>query len=153
MSAPINRQAMAISPVSSLIEIGRLIRFSIVGITAASVYTVVSLIAVEILHLDPLLSSIIGQIASTGISYFGHSMFSFAVKTDHRTYLKRFLTIMAAAFALNIGISWLLTELLRVLPRFSIAVVTVLIPLMNYVLNRFWVFKPGLEDNQKAAGN
>jgi putative flippase GtrA len=70
-------------------------------------------------------------------------MFSFAVKTDHRSYLWRFLVIAALTFAMNAVVTYLL-DFLLVQNQISIAIVTTLIPLTNYFCNRFWVLSPGL---------
>jgi putative flippase GtrA len=131
----------------SLVEIGRIIRFGIVGVTATLIYASISLLALETLHFTPVSASILGQLVATGVSYFGHSMFSFAVKTDHRTYLWRFLVIAALTFVLNGALTWLMTDVLRVTPQLSIAIVTVVIPVTNYFCNRLWVFTYGLSAN------
>lgn len=128
----------------SLVELGRIIRFGVVGIGATLVYAVVTAAGNEALGIKPVLASIIGQAASTAVSYFGHALFSFRVKTNHQTYLWRFLVIAAFTFALNGAVTWLIADVLKLSPRIAIATVTVLIPIVNYVCNRFWVFMPGL---------
>lgn len=127
-----------------LVELGRLFRFGIVGIAATLVYAGATLFAIEIFHLAPVLSSLFGQLIATSVSYFGHSIFSFAVQADHKTYLTRFLVILLLTFALNAIVIWLLSDVMHVSHRVSVAVVTVLIPLVNFVCNRYWVFSPGL---------
>lgn len=128
----------------SLNELGRIIRFGVVGVAATLVYAVVSALANEVFVITPVLASIIGQTASMGVSYFGHSLFSFRVKTNHHSYLWRFLIIAAVTFALNGAVTWLIANVLKLSPRVAIATVTVLIPIVNYICNRFWVFIPGL---------
>lgn len=128
-----------------IVEFGRLFRFGIVGIVATLVYAGATLFTIEILHLAPVLSSIVGQLTATGVSYFGHSMFSFAVQADHKTYLFRFLVILMLTFALNAGVTWLLSDVLQISHRISVAVITVLIPMVNFICNRYWVFLPGLQ--------
>ena len=136
----------------SLIELGRIIRFGLVGIAATLVYAMVSAVANERLAMTPVLASIIGQTASMGVSYFGHSLFSFRVKTNHQTYLWRFLIIAALTFALNGAVTWLIADILKLSPRVAIATVTILIPIVNYIFNRFWVFIPRLvPTNLKTA--
>lgn len=152
MLMAIHRSAAVAKPLVSLVEIGRIVRFGLVGVTATLVYAAASLFAVEILNLDPVSGSILGQLVAAGVSYFGHSMFSFGVKTDHRTYLWQFLVVALLTFAMNAVVTWLLTDLLMISHRISIAIVTVLIPLTNYLCNRFWVFTPGLGNNSTAGG-
>jgi len=129
---------------NSLIELGRIIRFGIVGIAATVIYAVVSAAGNQALAITPVFASIIGQVTSAGVSYFGHLLFSFQVKANHQSYLWRFVIIAAVTFALNCGVTWLIADVLKLAPRIAIATVTVLIPVVNYIANRFWVFMPGL---------
>jgi putative flippase GtrA len=115
-----------------------------VGIAATLVYAVVSAVGNETFAIMQVLASIIGQVASADVSYFGHFLFSFRVKANHQAYLCRFLIIAAITFALNSAVTWLIADVLKLSPRIAIATVTVLIPIVNYVCNRFWVFMPGL---------
>jgi putative flippase GtrA len=135
-----------------LVELGRLFRFGIVGIAATLVYAGATLFAIEIFHLAPVPSSIFGQLTATGVSYFGHSIFSFAVQTDHKTYLTRFLLLLLLTFALNAIVTWLLSDVLQISHRISVAVVTVLIPVVNFISNRYWVFLPGLQTTTTISG-
>jgi putative flippase GtrA len=127
------------------IEFSRIVRFGIVGIVATLVYAAATLLAIEILHMTAVPASIIGQLTATGVSYFGHSMFSFAVKTDHKTYFVRFLLILLLTLALNSFVTWLLTDFWRISHRISVAIVTILIPLVNYICSRYWIFVRGMQ--------
>jgi putative flippase GtrA len=133
-------------------EAGRIIRFGIVGIAATAVYASSAFLAIEALHVPPVRGSVIAQLAATGVSYFGHTLYSFRVKLDHRTYLWRFVLIAAVAFAVNVAVTWLLAEALGLSYRVTIAAVTILIPIVNYVCNRFWVFMPGLLPLTETTG-
>ena len=62
------------------IEGGRIFRFSLVGICATFVYILVSTLANEIWRITPVPASILAQIASFVVSYFGHSAYSFRVE-------------------------------------------------------------------------
>src|SRR5688572_20981874 len=124
---------------------GRIFRFGIVGIAATAVYAVTTLLAVEIAGLRPVLASIVGQVAAAGVSYFGHAIYSFTVELDHRTYLWRFLIIAALTFGMNVLVTWLLTDVVEMSYRTVLVIVTIMIPVTNYLCNRFWVFLPGLK--------
>jgi putative flippase GtrA len=131
-------------PRQLLLEIGRLIRFGIVGIVVTLVYGFVTFALVSSSLANAVSATVIGHITAGLVSYFGHLRFSFAVNPEHRTFLWRFLVIAAAMFAVNIAITWLFTSVLGVSYVISIATVAILIPLMNYLCNRLWVFSPGL---------
>jgi putative flippase GtrA len=126
------------------VETGRIVRFGIVGLIATVTYATATFIAVEWLRIDPVPASILGQGISTPVSYFGHAWLSFQVKADHRTILWRFLVIGAVTFGLNGAVTHLFTHVFSISNRITIIVVTILIPLVNYLCNRFWVFRPGL---------
>ena len=140
-----------IDPSQALVEFRRLLRFGTVGIIVTLVYSATTVIAVEVLHLDPIAATTFGQVVATGISYFGHSIFSFGVKTDHGTYLWRFGLIAASSYLSNVAITWLLTDFFQTSYRVSVAVVIILIPLTNYICNRYWVFGIGLRDVSAAS--
>jgi putative flippase GtrA len=127
------------------IEIARIARFGIVGILAAIVYAVVTALIVQTGLGLPLVATVIGHLVAGTVSYLGHLYFSFAVVPDHRTFLYRFVLITAAALALNVGVTWLLTQRLGMSYWIAIGAVTVLIPAMNYLCNRLWVFQPGIK--------
>src|SRR5438067_3562503 len=93
-----------------ILEGGRLIRFGIVGVCATFLYAGTSLVAIKAFLLSPVAASIIGHLAAMGISYCGHSAFSFRLAFDHRNYLWRFLTIAAAMIAINGMVTWVLTR-------------------------------------------
>jgi putative flippase GtrA len=126
-----------------LVEVGRVLRFGVVGIAATLVYIAAAMFADEWLGFTAVAGAIVGQAASTAVSYFGHLHYSFRVKSDHRVFLWRFVLIALLALALNIGVSWALTDVFGISHRIAIAVLAVLIPITNYLCNRFWVFLPG----------
>lgn len=127
-----------------LVETGRVLRFGIVGIAATLTYAGATALSVEWLKLAPVPASILGQIVATGVSYFGHAFYSFRVRGDHRIFIWRFFVTGVLTFTMNGVVTWLLTSQIGMSYRVSVAIVTVLIPLTNYVGNRFWVFLPGI---------
>jgi len=133
------------------VEVGRIIRFGIVGVGAALVYAAVTALAVESGVASPVVASVSGHLVAGLVSYFGHLHFSFAVNPDHQVFAWRFVVIALITIAMNIGVTVLLTMVLGMSYRVAVLVVMVLIPLTNYLCNRFWVFHPGLEPLSKAG--
>jgi putative flippase GtrA len=133
------------------IEVGRIIRFGIVGVGAALVYAAVTALAVESGVASPVVASVAGHLVAGLISYFGHLHFSFAVNPDHQVFAWRFVVIALITIAMNVGVTFLLTTVLGMSYRVAVLVVMVLIPLTNYLCNRFWVFHPGLEPLSTAG--
>ena len=125
-------------------ELGRLVRFGLVGIFNFFLYIGVTLTAIEGLHLSPIVGSVIGQCVSVFVLYIGHLRYSFRVEPDHWTFLWRFIVIQIVLSLSNVGMTWLLTSPLALSHRLSIAILAVLIPAMSFLLNRFWVFASGM---------
>ena len=134
------------------IELGRLVRFGIVGVLASVMYAGVASFIVEFGIGNPVMATIAGQLCAALVSYFGHQRFSFVVASTHSIFAWRFMLIFVLTFVMNVGITWLLTANFGISPRVTIAVVTVLIPITNFFCNRFWVFRPGLMRSPKAGG-
>jgi putative flippase GtrA len=133
-------------------ELFRMVRFGIVGILAAALYAAVTSAIIETGIANPIAATIIGHLAAGVVSYVGHLHFSFAVNPDHQIFLWRFLVVAAVAFAVNIGLTWLFTIALGLPYVVAVATVTVLVPIINYVCNRYWVFLPGLKALSNAGG-
>jgi putative flippase GtrA len=69
------RQSTARSKVVG--EVARVARFVLVGMLAAAVYFLASVAMVEIAGLRPVVASVVGQVCSAFVSYFGHAIYSF----------------------------------------------------------------------------
>jgi putative flippase GtrA len=112
----------------------------LVGALATAVYFLVAIVMVEAVGLRPVIASVVGQSFSALVSYFGHTIYSFRVRQAHLRHGARFLVIAAATFGLNVIVTWLLTEIVRVPYWIAFTAVVVMIPTVNYLANRFWVF-------------
>lgn len=134
-----------------MVETGRVLRFGVVGIAATLIYVVAAMFADEWLGFTVVAGAIFGQAASTAVSYFGHLYYSFRVKSDHRVFLWRFVLVSLLTLALNVGVSWVLTQVFGASHRIAIIVVAILIPITNYLCNRFWVFLPGVQEAANKA--
>ena len=135
------------------VELMRIIRFGVVGVGATATHMGTAVLCVELAGLSPELATTIGMGASMGVSYFGHQMFTFGVKADHRTYVPRFLVSTVIAYLLNVGLVALITEVLDLPYQVAFAVVAVVIPLSNYLIGRLWVFERGLAASPELRGS
>jgi putative flippase GtrA len=123
----------------------RLLRFGLVGIIATATYSIVTLVAIEAFDVSPVPASVLGVAASIGVSYFGHTLYSFRVTLDHATFVWRFLILAGASLLITTGLMWLLSDVMQGSHRLAIAVIAVLIPVFNYICNRFWVFRTAMQ--------
>jgi putative flippase GtrA len=125
-------------------ELQRIGRFGLVGVAATLVYAASFALSVKELGVSAVIGTTIGYLLSTIISYFGHQGFSFAVSADHADYLPRFAVLSVSSYGINVGMVAVIVDILQFPYQVAVAVLTVLIPIINYFLNRFWVFRRGI---------
>lgn len=129
-----------------LIELLRVLRFGIVGLTAAAVHYWVVIALVELLHIAPLQANAGGFIVAFWVSYFGHRHWTFsdAVATHaqgaHPSFL-RFLLVAVLGFCMNELLFYLLLRYAGWPYYLALAVVVFTVAVMTYVLSRLWAFR------------
>ncbi len=123
-------------------EVGRLVRYGLVGAATSVVFYLTNIGAVELFGIRPVAASLLAQVVTIGVAYYGHALISFQVKPK-RDYFLRFITITAITMAANWGGTELITGYLAQSYLESMIVVSVLVPAVTYLCNRFWVFMPG----------
>jgi putative flippase GtrA len=125
-------------------EFSRLARFSTVGGLATVVYVGVALVAVAAAGANPTVGAMIGFAAAFLVSYFGHFRFTFAVSGRYRDYLLKFSVSSLASLFLSTGVVWVATEILGIDYKPALIALAIIVPVCNYLVNRFWVFlQPG----------
>ena len=147
------RNSMMLIMQSPGIEVARLVRFGITGVTAAIVYAAVAFLLVKGGLAKPVVASIVGFLCAATVSYLGHLYFSFRVEPDHRVFLWRFLIVTAITLAMTILLTYVITALLGRSYQIAIGAVIVLNPALSYLCSRFWVFLPGLNGRGKLPND
>lgn len=129
-----------------LIELLRVLRFGIVGLTAAAVHYWVVIALVELLHIAPLQANAGGFIVAFWVSYFGHRHWTFSdavathVQGAHPSFL-RFLLVAVLGFCMNELLFYLLLRYAGWPYYLALAVVVFTVAVMTYVLSRLWAFR------------
>lgn len=121
-------------------DFGRLVRYAISGGASAATHFGVGLALAEGLGVWPVLASTIGFAASVAVSYVLQHAWVFRSDAGHTVAGPKFLTVTAAAFALNTGVLWLGTSVLHGPYPAVQAVALITIPVLNYALNSRWTF-------------
>ena len=121
-------------------EFWRLARFSTVGAVATVVHIGVAMAAVAAAGASPTVGAVIGFAAAFTVSYFGHFRFSFAVAGRYRDYVLKFAVSSLASFLLSTVAVWVATAILRIDYKPALVALAVIVPVCNYLMNRFWVF-------------
>ncbi len=132
-------------------ELQRIGRFGLVGICATLVYASSFALSVRELGVTPVAGTTIGYLLSTAVSYFGHQGFSFAVSADHGDYLPRFAVLSIFSYGISTGMVAVISDVLLLPYPIAVIVPTLTIPIINYVLSRFWVFRRGIRRLDHAA--
>ena len=122
-------------------EVLRLLRFGFVGLLASATYAGVTfgLLDAGVAFLP---STVFAYMASFLVSYFGHFYFTFRTNVQHRSVLAPFLSVSALSFVVTFLLNWAFDHFGRFPHWVAVATVLVVIPTINYVAHRFWVFTP-----------
>jgi len=121
-------------------DYGRLVRYGISGGASAATHFGVGLALAQGLRMWPVAASTAGFVASILVSYALQHAWVFRSGSGHAVAGAKFLTVTAAALALNTGVLWLGTSVLPGPYPVVQAVALVLIPVLNYTLNSRWTF-------------
>jgi len=121
-------------------EFWRLARFSVVGAITTVVHIGVAMIVVATAGANPTVGAMIGFVAAFMVSYFGHFRFTFAASGRYRDYLLKFAVSSLASFLLSTAAVWVATAVLGIDYKPALIALGIIVPVCNYLMNRFWVF-------------
>jgi putative flippase GtrA len=125
-------------------EFWRLARFSAVGALVTVIHIGVAMIAVTAAGANPTVGSMMGYVVALLVSYIGHFRFTFAVPGRYRDYLLKFAVNSLASFVLSTSVVGFATAILKIDYRPVLISLAIVVPVCNYLVNRFWVFlQPG----------
>jgi len=117
-----------------------LIRFGITGVLATLTHVAVFVALVEWLHLQPLYAAVPSFLAAVGVSYSLNYRWTFTADGPHQVMLPRFVLVALVGLGLNLLITWLVVDVARYWYGYALILIVTLVPLMTYLLSRFWVF-------------
>ena len=130
-------------------ELGKLIRFAVIGTTCAGIYFSVFVVQ-SALGVTPFLANLIAFTLAVVVQYLGHTLWTF------RGSLKD--AIQGVRFVATIGLGLLISTVISsvIAPHFTwpawltATLVVILLPISNYVAFRFWVYRAEstIEDRQ-----
>ena len=114
--------------------------YSLVGCVSVLFYFASIFILVEFFHQEPVFSSAVAFILMTIISYFLNKRFTFNGHSSRRTFM-RYLTVSSLGFILNSTIMYVVVHIYSFHYSVGEIVTTLVIPIINFILNNFWTFK------------
>jgi len=121
-------------------EIARLARFALVGLAVAALYGVLYFV-LRGMGLVPWLASIAAFAGAVTMQYVAHTVFTFRAPVDEPGQLARFVVTVTVGALLSTVITGFVGPSLGWPESVSILAVVVILPVTNFVIFRFWVFR------------
>ena len=116
--------------------------FTAVGLAVGIIYIGVSSLLGDFLGVAAQVATAVGVTASSFVSYVGHRYLTFRAQGSHFVHIRRFLIQIAAGYAINASLTYLFNEVVR-LPVFTTAaIISVVIPVVNFIIYQFYTFRP-----------
>jgi putative flippase GtrA len=122
----------------SLVRQGGL--FFVVGLAATAVHALMALAARDLGHASPMAATAAGYLCAVGVSYLGNARFTFGRPALHGPQFVRFMVVSLSGFAVNAGLTWLLSSRLGWPFPATLAVIVVVIPVLSFTASKLWAF-------------
>lgn len=120
----------------------QLMRFGIVGVSAAAVHFSVVVFLVQVgLVKQPLVANVFGFMLAFQVSYSGHRFWTFRGTTvTHKTAWAKLLLVSASGFCANEGLFYLFLTVAGLPYPLALFIVLAIMPIITFTLSKFWVF-------------
>lgn len=119
-------------------------RYGIVGAIGSIIHISLIVLFVEIFQFHPVISTIIGFLVVVLISYVLNSVWTFEHAGMDYYSLFKYAIVSTSGLVLNAGIMFLVVEIFGESYFIAIAIAFLIVPAMNFLFNRYWVFKHAL---------
>lgn len=118
----------------------QIMRFALVGVTVALVY--ISLyVGLLALGIPQVISNALAFMIAIGVQYIGQGRFTFGQKLKDRDQATRFIVMVGLGLLTASIITGLLAPAIELDDWIAAAIVTVVLPIQNYLFMAGWVFK------------
>ncbi|WP_374978334.1 GtrA family protein [Neobacillus driksii] len=118
----------------------KFIKYSVVGCISIIIYYLSVFVLVEILGKNPLFGTAVSFVIMSYFSFLLNRKFTFGSDFSYDKLL-RFLAVSAIGFTLNFLIMFLVVNVLSLHYSIGELVTTLVIPIINFILNNYWTFK------------
>jgi putative flippase GtrA len=119
----------------------QLVRFVVIGASAALVNFAIVVALVESHLLQPLSANVVAFIIAFQISYWGHRHWTFAATNQHKIAVPRLLIVSISNFFINQSLFYILLYQYHLHYMIALLIVLATLPLITFTINKFWVFK------------
>jgi putative flippase GtrA len=118
----------------------QLVRFGLVGVTAAAIHFAIVVGLVQTLAYEPLVANMFAFLVSFQVSYFGHRRFTFnGTAALHSVAFPKLLSLQIFNFVANESMFYFLLSL-HLPYQMALLIVLATLPLFTFAVSKFWVF-------------
>jgi putative flippase GtrA len=118
----------------------KFIKYSVVGFISILIYFLSVFILVEVLGKNPIFGSAVAFIIMSYFSFLLNRKFTFGSDFSYNKLL-RFLAVSTVGFTLNFFIMFMVVNVFSLHYSIGELVTTLVIPIINFLLNNYWTFK------------
>jgi len=116
-------------------------RFSLVGIITTGIYLILASLLIWSEWVVPIIASSIAFLLTIPLSFWGHGSFTFQIKDKKRWQINRYIIYTLFGFIMSNIIIYLSTLSAIINAYIGVIIVTVLLPISNFLMLKFFVFK------------
>jgi putative flippase GtrA len=142
---------MSAAAVSDVLASRRPIRFLVTGIGATLLYALLAAAFSTAMPIKPALGSVLAYGLAAAFSYAGHKYFTFVSSGAHRFEAPRFVVLTLIGLATSFALPAVLSEGFGLPAQVPIELTCLLVPVVNYVVLRHWVFGKALAEPRSRA--
>lgn len=119
---------------------GTMLRFAVSGGLATGTHVLVFVALIEWLAVRPVFAAGVAFVLALFVSYGMNYHWTFSVSGPHRVMLPKFSVVAVLGLLLNLGITYAVVDVAGYWYGYALLLVVVFVPLMTFVLSKFWVF-------------
>lgn len=119
---------------------GRILRYAVVGVLGTAIHFGVLVALVEWAAVDAVLASAVGFFVTLMVSYVLNHRWTFESRAPHGAAFGRYAAVSLLGLGLNSLIMYLAVHIFGLWYILAQALVVIVVPAVNYLLNRSWTF-------------
>ena len=120
----------------------QIMRFGIVGSSAAFVNFIIVVALVESGTLPPLYANMAAFVFAFQVSYFGHRFWTFnETIIEHRVAMPKLLLISGANFFANEGLFYFFLNTFQLPYTVALLLVLAILPVVTFTVSKLWIFR------------
>jgi putative flippase GtrA len=123
--------------------LARAIRFCAIGLVNAAVFAGTTVIMVRVVGIAPTPASPVAYLVSAPVGFLGHRHITFLSAGHRGRQALRFATVQVINIAVTLSSMATAVDRLHLGYGWGVATAIVLVPLANFFLANFWIFRKG----------